>query len=182
MSLPHLPTPVGPPVVAPPVVGAGGDPCAPHNLRWQPVSSRLIPVRLVAIWLTLLLFAAPFLILGITVDSWFFLGAAVLALLGLWLSYLVPRQVHAMGYAETPDEFIFRRGVLFQRLTIVPYGRMQYVDISRGPIARYFGIAELKLHTAAAATDLTINGLPEAETNRLRVKLTELGEAKLAGL
>lgn len=181
--MPHLPTPVGPPVVAAPAAGGpGGDPCAPQNLRWQPVSPRLVAVRLVATWLTLTIFALPLLILSIIVDSWFFLGLAVLGLLGLWLTYLVPRQVRAMGYAETPDEFVFRRGVLFQRLTIVPYGRMQYVDISRGPIARYFGIAELKLHTASAATDLTINGLPEAETNRLRVKLTELGEAKLAGL
>ena len=47
---------------------------------------------------------------------------------------------------------------MFKRLVIVPYGRMQLVDLAAGPIDRAFGIATLQLHTAAAVsyTHLTL--------------------------
>ena len=45
-----------------------------------------------------------------------------------------------------------------------------------------FGLATVKLHTASAATDATIPGLPRAEADRLRDSLAGLGQANLAGL
>ena len=59
---------------------------------------------------------------------------------------------------------------------------MQFVDTSQGPLARALGIAEVKLHTAAATTDATINGLPVGEAERLRQILSERGEQRMAGL
>ena len=49
-------------------------------------------------------------------------------------------------------------------------------------VERHFGLASVQLHTAAAATDATIPGLDPAEAERLRDRLTELGEARSAGL
>jgi membrane protein YdbS with pleckstrin-like domain len=65
---------------------------------------------------------------------------------------------------------------------VVPYGRMQYVDISVGPIERSLGLCTLKLHTASAGTNATIPGLPADEGARLREQLSARGEARLAGL
>ena len=59
------------------------------------------------------------------------------------------------------DDLLFRRGIMFQRFVAVPYGRMQLVDITHGPLDRAFGIAQLKLVTAAAATGVTIPGLTQ---------------------
>ena len=49
-------------------------------------------------------------------------------------------------------------------------------------LERAFGLATVRLHTAAAATDARIPGLEREEAARLRDSLAELGEAQAAGL
>jgi membrane protein YdbS with pleckstrin-like domain len=75
-----------------------------------------------------------------------------------------------------------RRGVFITRLSVIPYGRMQFIDVVAGPIERAFGLATVRMHTAAAASDARIPGLASAEAARLRDHLAELGESKAAGL
>lgn len=105
----------------------------------------------------------------------------VLTLLGIDLAVL-RRQFRAWGYAEREDDLVVRRGVLFRRTSVVPYGRMQFVDVTAGPFDRRLGIATVVLHTAAAASDAQIPGLRAAEAERLRDRLAALGEARAAGL
>ena len=71
---------------------------------------------------------------------------------------------------------------MFQRQVAVPYGRMQLVDITRGPVARALGLADLKFVTAAAATAVTVPGLQMKEADRLRDELVALAETRRAGL
>jgi membrane protein YdbS with pleckstrin-like domain len=98
-------------------------------------------------------------------------------------SYLaVERNYRSWGYSERAEDLLVTRGVLFRRLVVVPYGRMQLVDVTAGPIERRFGIATVRLHTAAAGTDARIRGLPPDEAARLRDRLSALGEARSAGL
>ena len=111
------------------------------------------------------------------------LGTALVAL-GLVVLQLVAveRRFHAWGYAEREDDLLVRRGVLLQRTSVVPYGRMQYVDVTAGPLDRRYGLATVTLHTAAAATDASVPGLRTQEAARLRDRLTALGEARAASL
>jgi uncharacterized protein len=88
----------------------------------------------------------------------------------------------AWGYAEREDDLLVRRGVMVRRLSVVPYGRMQFVDVTAGPVDRMFRLATVQLHTAAAATDARIPGLAVEEAHRLRDRLAALGEAQAAGL
>jgi len=107
--------------------------------------------------------------------------AAGLVLLGLTL-LAVERRWRAWGYLEREDDLVVRRGVLVHRTSVVPYGRMQYVDVTAGPLDRRLGIATVTLHTAAAATDAYVPGLLAEEARRLRDRLAALGEARQAGL
>ena len=75
-----------------------------------------------------------------------------------------------------------QRGLLFSRLSVVPYGRMQFIDVTAGPFERSFGLATVRMHTAGAASDARIPGLSREEAARLRDRLAELGEAQAAGL
>ena len=70
----------------------------------------------------------------------------------------------------------------FARLSVVPYGRMQFIDVTAGPIERSFRLATVRMHTAAAASDARIPGLPQEEAARLRDRLAALGESRVAGL
>jgi membrane protein YdbS with pleckstrin-like domain len=109
--------------------------------------------------------------------------AAAGALLAAVLAQVfVARRVRAWGYAEREDDLFVKRGVLFSRLSVIPYGRMQFVDVTAGPFERAFGLATVRMHTAAAASDARIPGLESDEAARVRDRLTELGEAQAAGL
>jgi membrane protein YdbS with pleckstrin-like domain len=92
------------------------------------------------------------------------------------------RRVRAWAYCEREDDLLVRRGVMISRLSVIPYGRMQFIDVVAGPIERAFGLATVRMHTAAASSDARIPGLPQEEAARLRDHLARLGEAKAAGL
>ena len=65
------------------------------------------------------------------------------------LVLLVPhRRFAARGYAMSRDRLRVVRGLLFRSDTVVPFGRVQHLDVDRGPIERAFGLATLTLHTA----------------------------------
>ena len=100
----------------------------------------------------------------------------------LWWLMLVPAQVRALRYALADTDFVIRRGVFNRSLTLVPYGRIQYVDIYQGPVLRLLGISTIKLSTASAKTDATLSGVPVADAARLRDVLAERGSAELMGL
>jgi hypothetical protein len=107
-------------------------------------------------------------------------GAAVLVT-GVALRFLRNR-FRSWAYQERDEDLVVKRGVAFRRLSVVPYGRMQFVDVTAGPIERLFRLSTIKLHTAAAASDARIPGLEQDEAARLRDQLASLGEAKAAGL
>lgn len=163
------------------VQGAAG-PFEPAGIRYTRVSGSLAVVRLItaAIFLVPPLIAAV--VLAVVVHPAFWALGGLLALLIVWIGWLVPRQVGSIGYAERDDDLLIRKGILFRQLTVVPYGRMQFVDVKAGPLMRLFRIAQVQLHTASATTDASIPGLRPQEADRLRDRLTERGEAKLAGL
>ena len=179
----------GGPVDAPrPTTAAGAaDPFAPEGISWTPVSPRLVALRrrvtlivaiavLVVGGLLLALFGAE------PLAAWLAGLAAVVVPLAALSWRACARTVAAWGYTEREDDLLIRSGVLMRRLVVVPYGRMQFVDVGSGPLARSFGVATVQLHTASAATDARIPGLEPAEAARLRDRLASLGEAQAAGL
>jgi membrane protein YdbS with pleckstrin-like domain len=122
-------------------------------------------------------------IAGATSGAGVAYGFAAAALVAGTITWsFVGRRYGSWGYAEREDDLLVRRGVMFARLSVVPYGRMQFIDVTAGPLERVFGLATVRLHTAAAATDARIPGLEREEAGRLRDRLAELGEAQAAGL
>jgi uncharacterized protein len=101
---------------------------------------------------------------------------------GFLVDRFAQRRVRAWAYCERNDDLLVQRGVMISRLSVVPYGRMQFIDVIAGPIERAYGLATVRMHTAAAASDARIPGLSQLEAHRLRDHLAELGEAKAAGL
>jgi membrane protein YdbS with pleckstrin-like domain len=153
------------------------------EVTWTPVSPRLVTARRVGVGLGALVPLAVLVVLTVLLPSvWWLLGyAAVLGVAG-WMWALIGRQNRSIGYAEREDDLLLRRGLLFRSLVVVPYGRMQYVDVSAGPVDRWLGIATVQLHTASAGSDASIPGLVPEEAARLRDRLSRRGEARLAGL
>jgi membrane protein YdbS with pleckstrin-like domain len=109
-------------------------------------------------------------------------AAGAVAVGGVVALWFVRNRFRSWAYQERDEDLIVQRGVLIRRLSVVPYGRMQFVDVTAGPVDRIFRLATVRLHTAAAASDARIPGLERDEAARLRDRLAALGEAKAAGL
>ncbi|MET8246750.1 PH domain-containing protein [Streptomyces sp. NPDC005202] len=156
---------------------AGGEPV------WTGLPPGLLRMRrlLLVVWLGLLTLALGLLLGLLAGPAWAAFALLPLALMA-WGWVLLGRNWRSWRYAERADDLLISRGVLWREETVVPYGRMQLVEVTSGPVERHFGLASVQLHTAAAATDATIPGLDPAEAERLRDRLTELGEARSAGL
>ena len=151
---------------------------------WQRPSPRLRDVRRLQVaGTTVAATAAATAVVAIVLGTWPAVIAAVAVLAaGFVAERFAQRRVEAWAYCEREDDLLVRRGVMFTRLSVVPYGRMQFVDVTAGPVERSFGLATVRMHTAAAASDARIPGLSAADASRLRDQLAALGEAKAAGL
>ena len=164
--------------------GPVADIFAPPGAAWTRVSPKLVTARRLVLCITLAVLGLVAAVLLVLVDEAWWAAAAVVAsfVLAVWGCWLIGRRVRSWGYAERADDLLVTSGLIHRRLVIVPYGRMQLVDVTAGPIDRMFGITTVQLHTAAAATDATIPGLVPEEAARLRDRLAALGEARSAGL
>jgi membrane protein YdbS with pleckstrin-like domain len=112
-------------------------------------------------------------------------GAAIavaVAVAAAIAAVLLRNRYRSWAYREREEDLIVARGVLVRRISVVPYGRMQFVEVTAGPVERVFKLATVQLHTAAAHSDARIPGLERNEAARLRDRLATLGEAKAAGL
>lgn len=58
------------------------------------------------------------------------------------------RRYHASGYALAGERLRVVRGVIFRKDTVVPFGRVQHIDVGQGPLERFFHLATLTVHTA----------------------------------
>lgn len=157
----------------------------PEGEPWQrvsPVLAKAYRIELViAVGLGLVVVALLNLIPDMPRVVPLVLAAALLVAL-VWIWIVIGRRVRSWGYAEREDDLLVTSGILFRRLVIVPYGRMQLVDLTAGPLHRALGITTVQLHTAAATTDASIPGLTREVAAGLRDRLARRGEQRSAGL
>lgn len=150
---------------------------------WHQISRRYVTVQLISTGAFLALVIAVALVVWLVAGQmWILIPAGLVVVVTLWTLAILPRQARAYGYQLRADDLVFRRGILWQRMVAVPYGRMQLVDITHGPLDRGFGIAQLKLVTAAAATGVTIPGLSQQGAEQLRDTLIAVAETRRTGL
>jgi uncharacterized protein len=152
-------------------------------VAWRRVSGRLIVIEeLQVLASAIIVVAANLVALQFIHNQIPLLVAAAAIAIALLRAIIVVRSVRAWGYAERDEDLLVRHGLFLRKLSIVPYARMQFVDVTAGPMERMFGLATVTMHTAAAASDARIPGLPSAEAARLRDRLSSLGESRSEGL
>lgn len=151
----------------------------------MPVSGRLVTARRLSLVFVYIVVAAAVVALFLVPRierwiAWTATGIAVVAFIWLW--WLIGRRLRSYGYCERGNDLLVTSGIMFRRLVIVPYGRMQLVDVKAGPIDRWLGVTTVQLHTAAATTDASIPGLEPEVAAALRDRLAARGEERTAGL
>jgi membrane protein YdbS with pleckstrin-like domain len=151
-----------------------------------PTDSTLSPLHPDLVWVMRirgLLAAAPFLALALVLDlgplretpvpPGIVPGAVLLVALVL-LALLPSRRYRAWGYREEEDELHIGAGLLFRARTVVPFGRVQHIDVAHGPVERRFRLATLILHTAGTrGSAVSLPGLRHDEAERMRDRIRE---------
>lgn len=150
---------------------------------WHQLARQYVWVQLISTGVLALIVLAAVVLVTLLSHQWWALipGGVFLGILA-WTMIITPRQARAYGYQLRRDDLVFRRGILWQRVVAVPYGRMQLIDITHGPLDRGFGIAQLKLVTAAASTGVVIPGLKQEAAELLRDTLVDVAEERRTGL
>ncbi|WP_444677985.1 PH domain-containing protein [Halomonas sp. E19] len=146
-----------------------------------PVSRRLAPCLAL---LRLMHWSVPVLLLLFVplhseefarLQPWLAAGLAGLGLLMVGLAWWEARR-RAYGLRE--HDLIYRRGLLVQRLQVLPLARLQHVETLSNPIERAFGLVRLACFTAGGrGADLLLEGLPTARAEAVKQHLL----ARLAG-
>lgn len=162
-----------------------------HGVPWNPVSPKLTSLKQLSnavgtLILTAIL-ALPLILRSVDIWSglwsWLGWGMPLVALVwGIVEAFIIPRRVKAMGYAEREDDLLLKSGILFRTVVAIPYGRLQYLDVSSGPLQRLFKVRSVEINTASVSTSGKLEGIPPEEAERLREQLTARGQARLAGL
>ena len=94
-------------------------------------------------------------------------GAAIL--LFSWAMLVPTRRYRSWGYKLDEDELHIQQGIWTRVRTIVPFGRVQHIDVAQGPIERKFGVGTLILHTAGTRNSaVALPGLEFGEAGRIR--------------
>lgn len=97
-------------------------------------------------------------------------GVLLLALAAL--VWLPPRRYRAWGYREEPDELHIRSGLMVRVGTVVPFGRVQHIDVAQGPAERRYGLATLILHTAGTrGASVPLPGLTQEQAEAMRDRI-----------
>ena len=110
------------------------------------------------------------------------LAFGAVALLGLTSACFLRRRFGAWRYQERHEDLIVARGVMVQRLSVVPYGRMQFVEVTAGPLERLFSLVHGQAPHGGRGQPRPHPGPRDRRSGAARDRLTELGESMAAGM
>ncbi|MEL7199933.1 MAG: PH domain-containing protein [Pseudomonadota bacterium] len=119
--------------------------------------TKLDPNYVTSLRLTAMLTSIPLFIGALIAESVFvpelgipggIVGLATFVICAFWIIRIPTRRYAARGYQISADRLRVVRGILWHSDTIVPFGRVQHIDVDQGPIERFFDIATLTVHTA----------------------------------
>lgn len=86
------------------------------------------------------------------------LGWVVAAIL---VTRLPARRAARWGFRIGEGQLRVARGWLFRTDTIVPFVRVQHIDVGQGPVERWFGLSHLVVHTSGTHNSMVVlPGLP----------------------
>ncbi len=148
-------------------------PGAPDDAAWQRMSPRFIVVGTVRQLRGLVIPAALILFTGGVGQ-----GRSQLIYIGIALAITAFAAVTSLvewwnfRYALTEREFVVRSGIVQKQERVVPYGRIQAINLDEAPLERLVGIVRVKVETAAGGTaDIDVRAIERDAAPRLREAL-----------
>ena len=155
---------------------ADGDQVVETRFEEEPLT-KLHPNHAIVLRIQAIIASIPFIFaaIGLETRSPFANGLIIgpVAVLALIAILRIPMRRHlARGYTMGDDRLRVVRGILFHHDTVVPFGRVQHIDVNQGPLERMFNIATLTLHTAGTHNaSVHLPGLEEGLAREMREEI-----------
>ncbi|HAJ96019.1 MAG TPA: hypothetical protein DCP02_07285 [Actinobacteria bacterium] len=117
------------------------------------------------IWIILLVFVREDIILF---GSFLFVWLIIMVLIVFW----IPAAFRVLEYTIDSDGIKMKGGVVWKKHVTVPYSKITNVDITRGPLQRYYNIGTIHVQTAGAGgkqgekAELKLAGIRELDMVR----------------
>lgn len=146
-----------------------------RSIAWEPISKRYLPYALVTQALHWVIPLLAFVLWQRLPFAPFQLPIWVLSLivLGMGLSMIwAVADARRRRWALREQDVLYRSGVLWHSMVILPVVRIQHVEVSAGPVERWFDLQRIKCFTAGGMmTDLVLIGLQRNDADRVRQHL-----------
>ncbi|NMO95125.1 PH domain-containing protein [Paenibacillus lemnae] len=127
---------------------------------------------------TLMTAAAAYLLLAQSkgwtlIPGWAALALFIIAF--IWFTCIEPGLTYrTFGFKVSPEQLELASGYIWLSDTVVPMTRVQHVELESGPLLRRYGLAEVKVVTAAKTH--VIKALEKTEAEQLKFRIGELAK------
>lgn len=116
----------------------------------------------------------PVLILEIAVEEvpQFLPSVAWVIFAAIFVWRIPQRRWFHKGYAHDDNRLRVVKGFLFRSDTVVPYGRVQHIDVTQSPLERLYDLSALIVHTAGSHNaSVVLEGLKRETAEDLREEI-----------
>ena len=139
-------------------------------LAVAPGYRHVLRAQFAAVWLPLAVGAVAADQLVLRETPFHGVGSIVIPLIAILVITIVPqRKYRRLSYRLTDRVLHSVHGWLFHVDTLVPFVRVQHLDVTRGPLDKLFGTASLVVHTAGTHNSIvTIDGLAPDRAGEIR--------------
>lgn len=155
-----------------------------EEVKFEPLQTSHMYVNLIVVGIFFLIVLAGVSVLAFLVEEIkpYFLPALVAVL--FFFAFLALAEFKAFkfrGYALRTHDILYRDGWMWKSWMVIPFNRIQHLEINQGPIDRIFDLASLQLFTAGgSSSDIEIDGLTPGQAADIKSfimsKNTEINE------
>ncbi|PZD78257.1 PH domain-containing protein [Mesonia sp. K7] len=146
-----------------------------QDVSLEKVQPKLFMKSLISFLITMMTFSSVFLILYFTEVLGFNIAFSIIAgivLLHLVFVLLSKAYVKRYAYQVREKDIIFKRGLLYGKVTIIPYNRIQHVTIVESFLDKKFNLSQLRIFTAGgSSSDINIPGLEPAVSQKIKATI-----------
>lgn len=145
-----------------------------HSLQFDLLDRRYKKCHIIGVSLVYLFIMALASMLMLIDIQWLFpVVECVIILIFLINMAILPESYRRKGYAFRDQDLSYRSGIVFPRVTTIPYVRIQQVSVKQNPVSKLFNLYSIEIvNGAQALSSMTIPGLSEERAWQIKNLLT----------
>ncbi|PWH87213.1 PH domain-containing protein [Brumimicrobium oceani] len=121
-------------------------------------------------WLTVFLTASP-------IKELFFVLLGILVILFALIITEIEKGFSRRKFGIREKDILFQRGFFVYKETLVPYKRIQHIELRQSLLLKAFKLYSLKIYTAGSSSgDLSIKGLDQINADKIKAQILKVAD------